>query len=71
MRKICSIVVLRENGLSHAAIAREIGRNMTTSVLRKFCLRYQGKPSLQNKEGKRQKTFRAAVDDRNKTNLAQ
>lgn len=63
-RKRSRIVVLRENGLSYAEIARQVGGNVTTSGVRKCCLRYQETESILNKVGKGRKKCTKAVDDR-------
>ena len=43
------IVILRENGLSYAEIARQVGGSVTCSDVGKFCLHYEKTKSAENK----------------------
>ena len=43
------IVMLIENGLSYAEIARQVGGSVTCSGVRKICLRYEKTKSVENK----------------------
>lgn len=58
------IVILRENGLSYAEIARQVGGSVTCSGVRKFCLRYEKTKSVENKAKSGRKKCTSATADR-------
>lgn len=58
------IVILRENGLSYAEIARQVGGSVTLSGVRKLCLRYEKTKSVKNKARSGRKKCTSAIDDR-------
>jgi len=53
--KRSQIVILRENGLSYAEIARQVDGSVTCSGVRKLCLRYEKTKSVENKAKSRRK----------------
>ncbi|CAL1275511.1 unnamed protein product [Larinioides sclopetarius] len=58
------IVILRENGLSYAEIARQVGGSVTCSGVRKLCLRYEKTKSVENKAKSGRKKCTSATADR-------
>ena len=56
------IVILRENGLSYAEIARHVDASVTCSGVRKFCLRYEKTKSMENKAKSGCKNAQATAD---------
>ncbi len=62
--KRSKIVILRENGLSYAEIARQVGESVTKSGVRKFWLRYGKTKSIKNKARSGRKKCTSAIDDR-------
>ena len=63
-RKRCKIIVLRESGLSYSEIARQVSGSVTSSGVRKFCLRYQKTYSTESKARKGRKRTTTSIDAR-------
>ena len=63
--KRSQIVMLRENGLSYAEIARQVCGSVTCSGVRKFCLHYEKTKSEENKAKSGQKKCTRAIENLN------